>query len=265
MAARRGRSITAWSSRTGEIVVALDADTQFEPTTIARLARWFADPTLGAVAGNAKVGNRVNIVTRWQALEYITAQNLERRALARLDAMTVVPGAVGAWRKRRSRRSAAIRADTLAEDQDLTIAIQRAGWQVRLRPVCASPGPRRRRPSAGSPSSASAGPIGTLQCLWKHGAIMATGRPRGLALVGLPQAIVFQIAARGDLPDHRPRAGPQLLHDRGSRCRSMAGPQTQTDVDMMLAYWLVFTAIDLLPASSPSRSSGARIGGCCGC
>ena len=83
-----------------EIVVALDADTQFEPSTIARLARWFSrDDRLAAVAGNAKVGNRINIVTKWQALEYITAQNLERRALARLGAMTVVPGAVGAWRK----------------------------------------------------------------------------------------------------------------------------------------------------------------------
>src|SRR5262249_19111282 len=67
---------------TGEIVVALDADTQFERDAIARLVRWFDDPALGAVAGNAKVGNRINTITRWQALEYIVAQNLERRALA---------------------------------------------------------------------------------------------------------------------------------------------------------------------------------------
>ena len=66
-----------------EIVIALDADTQFEPDTIARLARWFAPiARLAAVAGNAKVGNRINLVTKWQALEYVTAQNLERRALA---------------------------------------------------------------------------------------------------------------------------------------------------------------------------------------
>ena len=83
----------------GEVVVALDADTHFEPDTIARLARWFGDETIGAVAGNAKVGNRINLITRWQALEYITAQNLERRALAALDCITVVPGAVGAWRR----------------------------------------------------------------------------------------------------------------------------------------------------------------------
>ncbi len=91
----------------GDIIVALDADTQFASDTIARLVRWFADPTIGAVAGNAKVGNRINMITRWQALEYIMAQNLERRALAALGTLTVVPGAVGAWRAKRWKSSAA--------------------------------------------------------------------------------------------------------------------------------------------------------------
>ena len=53
---------------------------------------------IGAVAGNAKVGNRVNLWTRWQALEYITSQNFERRALDLFNVVTVVPGAIGAWR-----------------------------------------------------------------------------------------------------------------------------------------------------------------------
>lgn len=87
----------------GEIVVALDADTQFEPQTIARLVRWFENGRVGAVAGNAKVGNRVNLVTRWQAVEYVTAQNIERRALTRFGAIMVVPGAVGAWRRAAAR------------------------------------------------------------------------------------------------------------------------------------------------------------------
>ncbi|MGZ3304443.1 MAG: polysaccharide deacetylase family protein, partial [Asticcacaulis sp.] len=84
----------------GEIIIALDADTQFEPETIARLVRWFVRPEIGAVAGNAKVGNRFNFVTRWQAVEYVTSQNLERSALAMFGAMMVVPGAVGAWRRK---------------------------------------------------------------------------------------------------------------------------------------------------------------------
>ncbi len=45
--------------------------------------------------------------------------------------MTVVPGAVGAWRAATIREVGGYPPDTLAEDQDLTIAIQRAGWQVR--------------------------------------------------------------------------------------------------------------------------------------
>ena len=67
-------------------------------STPTRFRGWCAGspiPQIGAVAGNAKVGNRINMITRWQALEYIVAQNLERRALSALDTLTVVPGAVG--------------------------------------------------------------------------------------------------------------------------------------------------------------------------
>src|SRR6185503_14615858 len=75
---------------TGDVVIALDADTIFAPQTIAELAHRFYDPKMGAVAGNAKVGNRINLVTRWQALEYITSQNMDRRAFASLNCITVV-------------------------------------------------------------------------------------------------------------------------------------------------------------------------------
>ncbi len=176
----------------GEIVVALDADTQFEPDTIARLARWFVDPAIGAVAGNAKVGNRVNLVTRWQALEYITAQNLERRALARLDAMTVVPGAVGAWRAATIRQVGGYPPDTLAEDQDLTIAIQRAGWKVMYdQDAVAWTEAPESFPALARQRFRWA--FGTLQCLWKHKGVFVTGQPKGLARIGLPQVIVFQV------------------------------------------------------------------------
>jgi cellulose synthase/poly-beta-1,6-N-acetylglucosamine synthase-like glycosyltransferase len=79
----------------GTIVVGMDADTVFLADTVAELVRPFADERVGAVAGNAKVGNLVNLVTRWQAVEYVTSQNLDRRAFALLDCITVVPGAVG--------------------------------------------------------------------------------------------------------------------------------------------------------------------------
>ncbi|HEX7657399.1 MAG TPA: glycosyltransferase [Sphingomonas sp.] len=231
----------------GEIVVALDADTQFEPNTISRLARWFVDPRLGAVAGNAKVGNRVNLVTRWQALEYITAQNLERRALARLNAMTVVPGAVGAWRLEAIRGVGGYPDDTLAEDQDLTIAIQRAGWTVRYDQfaVAWTESPEGIRSLA---KQRFRWAFGTLQCLWKHRRVMIEGKPRGLAFIGLPQAIVFQIV----LAAISPIIDLALLMSFFTTYLAVEAhgwAQTSHDVEKMLIFWLVFTAIDLLAAT----------------
>ena len=118
------------SVASGEIIVSLDADTLFEPQTIPRLLRHFDDPSVGAVAGNVKVGNRVNIITRWQAIEYITSQNLDRRAYAELNAVSVVPGAVGAWRRNAVEQAGGYASDTLAEDTDLTWRIRCNGWRI---------------------------------------------------------------------------------------------------------------------------------------
>jgi cellulose synthase/poly-beta-1,6-N-acetylglucosamine synthase-like glycosyltransferase/peptidoglycan/xylan/chitin deacetylase (PgdA/CDA1 family)/spore germination protein YaaH len=176
----------------GSIVVALDADTQFEPTTISRLARWFADNKVGAVAGNAKVGNRVNLITRWQALEYVTAQNLERRALAAIGAITVVPGAVGAWRRSVLSALGGFPSDTLAEDQDLTIAVQRAGHAVLYdsTAIAWTEAPTSARDLARQRFRWA---FGTLQCLWKHRAAMFNPRHGALGLVAFPQVVLFQV------------------------------------------------------------------------
>jgi cellulose synthase/poly-beta-1,6-N-acetylglucosamine synthase-like glycosyltransferase/spore germination protein YaaH len=176
----------------GEIIVALDADTLFAPDTLGRLARWFVDPRVGAVAGNAIVGNRLNLITRWQALEYVTAQNLERRALAALGAVTVVPGAVGAWRRAILMDLGGYPADTLAEDQDLTLAVQRAGWRVEF--------DASARAYTEAPDTVSGllkqrfrWSFGTLQCIWKHRAGLFNLERPVLGFVAMPQIWLFQI------------------------------------------------------------------------
>jgi cellulose synthase/poly-beta-1,6-N-acetylglucosamine synthase-like glycosyltransferase/spore germination protein YaaH/peptidoglycan/xylan/chitin deacetylase (PgdA/CDA1 family) len=183
----------------GEIVVALDADTLFPPDTVPRLVRWFADPRVGAVAGNAVVGNRLNLVTRWQALEYVTAQNLERRALAALGAVTVVPGAVGAWRRSTLEALGGYPHDTLAEDQDLTIACQRAGWRVEFdseaRAYTEAPDT-----VAGLLKQRFRWSFGTLQCLWKHRAALFNPKQPVLGFVALPQIWLFQIVLTAASP-----------------------------------------------------------------
>ena len=183
----------------GEVVVALDADTLFPPDTLPKLARWFGDPAVGAVAGNALVGNRRNLITRWQALEYVTAQNLERRALAALGAVTVVPGAVGAWRVQALAALGGYPADTLAEDQDLTLAIQQAGWRVEFDPEA--------RAYTEAPDTVGAllkqrfrWSFGTLQCLWKHRSGLFSLKHPVLGFVALPQIWLFQIVLTAIAP-----------------------------------------------------------------
>ena len=227
----------------GEIIIALDADTQFLPDTISKLVRWFANEQIGAVAGNAKVGNRINLVTRWQAIEYVTAQNVERRALDALRAITVVPGAVGAWRRSALDDVGGYPEDTLAEDQDLTIAIQRLGWHVAydVEAVALTEAPETFRALAKQRYRWS---FGTLQCLWKHRQVLRQGRPRGLARFGMPQAWLFQILFAAispmiDLALLISMIGTALrIHQHG-------WDQTQSDVLRMAAYWIAFVTIDL--------------------
>ncbi|NKJ42799.1 MULTISPECIES: glycosyltransferase [unclassified Novosphingobium] len=233
----------ALAAADGEIIVALDADTQFEPETIGKLVRWFEKPEIGAVAGNAKVGNRVNLVTRWQAVEYVTAQNIERRALTRFDAIMVVPGAVGAWRREALNDVGGYPEDTLAEDQDLTIAIQRHGWKVAYDEdaVAWTEAPETLR-ALGKQRFRWA--FGTLQCLWKHRAVVAQQRPSGLAFIGIPQAWLFQIAFAIASPLIDLALGISIV---GTIVRVIqhGWAQTQTDVLRMGVYWLGFTLIDL--------------------
>lgn len=176
----------------GDVIVALDADTQFARTTISRLVRWFLDPKVGAVAGNAKVGNRVNTITRWQALEYIVAQNLERRALAALGTLTVVPGAVGAWRKSALQEVGGYPSDTLAEDQDLTIHLQGKGYKVRFDSTAIA---WTEAPNSfvGLARQRFRWAYGTLQCLWKYRSFTFNPRYGALGMIALPQVWLFQI------------------------------------------------------------------------
>ena len=176
----------------GSVVVALDADTQFEPETISSLARWFTDPKVGAVAGNAKVGNRVNTITNWQALEYISAQNLERRALMVLGCITVVPGAVGAWRRSVLDELGGFPSNTLAEDQDLTISVQKAGYEV-LYDSSAIAWTEAPDTVQGLIRQRFRWAFGTFQCIWKHRAALFARRYGTLGFIALPQVILFQI------------------------------------------------------------------------
>ncbi|QHS50807.1 glycosyltransferase [Edaphobacter sp. 12200R-103] len=173
-----------------EIYVGIDADGVIAHDAISRLVCHFANPKIGAVAGNAKVGNRVNLWTRWQALEYITSQNFERRALDLFDVVMVVPGAIGAWRTAAVRDGGGYHPDTVAEDADLTMNILEQGYSVIYEdqalafteaPVDMNGLMRQRFRWS----------FGILQAVFKH--LGAVTRHRAMGLFALPNIIIFQI------------------------------------------------------------------------
>ncbi len=208
--------------------------------------RWFTDPEIGAVAGNAKVGNRINMITRWQALEYIVAQNLERRALAALGTLTVIPGAVGAWRKSVLQEMGGFHSDTLAEDQGISPSASRprAGACASIPPLVAWTGSTidlRRSPRA----SVSAGrarhaavPVEIQQsdiqsALWRAGTYFA-----------LPQVWLFQIA----LTALAPLADLLLIWQLISQwiAYSQHGAEfSNSDLITVGIYYIVFVIVDL--------------------
>ena len=174
-----------------EVLVCLDADTVIAPDALEILARHFGDPAVGAVAGNVKVGNHVNLWTRWQSIEYIVSQNLDRRAYSLLNSIPVVPGAIGAWRRKAVVDAGGYLSDTLAEDMDLTWRLRRAGWRIANE--------TRALGFTEVPDTLWAllkqrfrWTYGTLQCLWKHRD--ALGRYGWFGRVTLPSLWLFQIA-----------------------------------------------------------------------
>ena len=173
-----------------EIYVGIDADGVVAHDAITNLICHFADPKIGAVAGNAKVGNRVNLWTRWQALEYITSQNFERRALDLFDVVMVVPGAIGAWRTSAVKAGGGYHPDTVAEDADLTMNLLQQGYKVIYedRALAFTEAPVNMD---GLMRQRFRWSFGILQALFKHrGAIT---KRRAMGLFALPNTLIFQI------------------------------------------------------------------------
>jgi cellulose synthase/poly-beta-1,6-N-acetylglucosamine synthase-like glycosyltransferase/peptidoglycan/xylan/chitin deacetylase (PgdA/CDA1 family)/spore germination protein YaaH len=173
-----------------EIYIGIDADTVIAADAISWLIPHFEDPTVGAIAGNAKVGNRLNLWTRWQALEYITSQNFERRALDLFHVVTVVPGAIGAWRTAPVKAAGGYPVDTVAEDADLTMNLLEQGFKVDYedRSLAYTEAPINAR---GLMLQRFRWSFGTLQSVWKHRAAFV--RNKAMGLFALPNILIFQM------------------------------------------------------------------------
>ncbi|MFJ3983199.1 polysaccharide deacetylase family protein [Streptomyces fungicidicus] len=178
-----------------DIVVMMDGDTVFEPSTVRELVQPFGDPRVGAVAGNAKVGNKDSLIGAWQHIEYVMGFNLDRRMYDILGCMPTIPGAVGAFRRSALEPFGGMSDDTLAEDTDVTMALHRAGWRVvyaeNARAWTEAPETVQQLWSQRYRWS-----YGTMQAIWKHRRAVIEKGPSGrFGRVGLPFVSLFMVVA----------------------------------------------------------------------
>ncbi len=175
------------------LIVMMDGDTVFEPSTVRKLVQPFANPQVGAVSGNAKVANRRKLIGRWQHIEYVIGFNIDRRVTDVWRCITTIPGAVGAFRRTALTQVGGMSEDTLAEDTDLTMAICGAGWRVVY---------------VGDARAWTEAPVsfqqlwrqryrwsyGTMQSMWKHRKTIYASGPAGrMGRVGLLNLAAFQV------------------------------------------------------------------------
>ncbi|OUD01278.1 glycosyltransferase [Streptomyces swartbergensis] len=178
-----------------DLIVMMDGDTVFEPSTVRELVQPFGDPRVGAVAGNAKVGNKDTLIGAWQHIEYVMGFNLDRRMYDVLHCMPTIPGAVGAFRRSALERVGGMSDDTLAEDTDITMALHRDGWRVvyaeNARAWTEAPETVQQLWSQRYRWS-----YGTMQAIWKHRrALVDKGASGRFGRVGLPLVSLFMVVA----------------------------------------------------------------------
>lgn len=126
---------TGMAHASGEFIFNMDGDTRLSRNCLRACVRHFDDPAIGAVAGNVKVGNRENILTRLQAIEYIEGLAMVRKAQSYFHAVSIVPGPAGMFRRSALMQVRGYDSDTFAEDCDVTLKLLLAGWQVRYEPA----------------------------------------------------------------------------------------------------------------------------------
>jgi cellulose synthase/poly-beta-1,6-N-acetylglucosamine synthase-like glycosyltransferase len=175
-----------------EMIVFIDADTQFQRDTLPRLLEPLVDESIGAVSGHAKVGNLRTFIARCQALEYTCGFNLDRRAYNRWNCITVAPGAISAIRKSAIEKIGGLSLETLAEDTDLTLALHKDRQRIVYVPqaIAWTEAPESVRTLARQRFRWA---YGTLQCLWKHRDMVFNWNYRALGWFSLPSVWFFQI------------------------------------------------------------------------
>ncbi len=224
----------------GNYVVCIDADTQLKTDAITLLMKKFENKEVGAVAGNVKVGNEMNIITRWQSIEYITSQNFDRRAFDLLNCITVIPGAIGAFSKDAILISGGFTTDTLAEDCDLTMRLLRNGYVVRncTEALSFTEAPETFKQFLKQRFRWS---FGVMQCFWKHRDTIFNSKYKNFGMIAMPNILIYQIM----LPILAPLADIILVLSLLAASFGII----VSSLPHIILYYFIFTLVDIAGAA----------------
>lgn len=200
------------NAASGVLVLDIDADTVLEPDALTRAVLPFVeDPAMIAVGGNVAIINGCRLrngriadvalpsswVARFQIVEYMRAFLLFRLACASINAVPIISGAFGLFRRDALIAVGGYDRDAIGEDMDLTIRLHKH-FHARGEParVTFDPNPlawtQVPEDLASLRSQRTRWRRGLLQVLWRHGGMIANPRYGAVGLGSLPYIAFFE-------------------------------------------------------------------------
>lgn len=196
----------------GQLVLVIDADTVLDADSLSRaVLPFFDDPTTVAVGGNVGIANGCRIVegrvadvalprswlARFQIVEYIRAFLLARQVSASQNALVLISGPFGLFRRDAVIAVGGYDRTALGEDLDLTIRLQRHFRERREparigfdpNPLCWTQAPEDWRSLE---SQRCRWRRGLLQVLWRNRRMIGNPRFGKVGMVTLPYIAFFE-------------------------------------------------------------------------
>jgi len=131
----------------GEYIVFIDSDSTLERDAVYEILRPFANPKVGAVAGNLNPRNTDdNLLSTLQTVEYLFTITVGRLVRAKANILSIISGAFGAFRR------SAIDLDFIGgqepgpgNDSDISIRVRKVGYSIEFVPdaICRTDVPSR--------------------------------------------------------------------------------------------------------------------------
>jgi biofilm PGA synthesis N-glycosyltransferase PgaC len=115
----------------GELIMVMDADAVPDPGLLRAMVPHFKSARVAAVAGNPRVRNATNLLSKLQAIEFSSVIGLMRRAQRIWGRVMCVSGVVGMFRKSALIDVGMFTPGMATEDIDLTWKLQTKFYDVR--------------------------------------------------------------------------------------------------------------------------------------